>query len=446
MIALQNMVLVNFLLFAYLINVVIVSRNRIVRDIVKRSLIFLVLIILVNAYWIVPFISTFLDFTKSTIMSDAGVHALDPIRNSQQSFWNIINLGGYFDRNMYLHTMPLVLKDIFYLSVVFVWLAIVWSLLKGGSRTEKQKNLFWMATLLVLLIVVKGGNKPFGWLTLWLYESIPVMKLYRSPQHLMFIPAFIIPILIAYSLNYFYENSTYRKIVVMGFTSIVLIWVGGWWFNGDLGHHTLMSQKRDYVDFFKLPPRLVKYYTEAQHDKSDYRSFFLPAVNSPIYRKTRYQNSVNGYQPEYLYLNKPTFTSEINKFADNVELSFCQTEGLFDYIKYLSLYSVKDIVLRSDIKPHFTASTGCWNNNRVKNRLESETAVERFLAGKYTAAYRIKKKYTLEHIYAAPNVNVVVGSANSLVPLTLTSCLNDYPAMAFSGQQRLNGLHMLLAG
>lgn len=446
MISLQNILMVNVLLFAYLVNVLIATGNKIAGDIVKRSLIFFVLLIFIHAYWIVPFISTFFEFTKNTILSDAGVHAFDPIRNSRQSFWNIINLGGYFDRNMYLHTMPPVLRNIFYLTVVFAWLAMVWPLLNERRREEKQKNLFWVGTLLVLIIVVKGGNRPLGGFTLWLYESIPVMKLYRSPQHLMFIPAFIIPVLIAYSMNYFYENSIYRKTVATGFFLIVFIWVGGWWFNGDLGHSTLMSQKRDYVDFFKLPPGLVKYYTQAQYDKSDYRSFFLPAVNSPIYLKTRYQNSVNGYQPEYLYLNKPTFTSEINKFAENVELSFCQSQSFFSYIKYLSLFSVKDIVLRSDIFPHFTDSTRCWNNNRVKNTLESEPAIERFLVGKYTAAYRIKNKYTLEHIYAAPDVNVVAGSVNSLVPMTRTSYLDDYPAMAFTDQQGRDGLHMLLAG
>ncbi|HDZ00220.1 MAG TPA: hypothetical protein ENH52_01975 [Nitrospirae bacterium] len=442
-ISLQHFVLINLFVSLYLIYEVAIFKSKEFRSLIIRTFVFLTLFILINIYWILPFSYTFVSFAKNMVLSDGGIHAFDPIRNSTQSIWNIFNLGGYLDRNMYLHSMPLALKFFFQVIVALAWLAIGGYFLLEKNKDKKQKATFWILLLLILIIIVKGGNSPFSGFTMWLYESFPLMKLYRSPQHLMFVPAFTIPILIAFSLNYFHEKFVYKKTVVIGFSFIVMIWINGWWYNGDLGHKTLMEQKRDFIDFYQLPPSLSKYYEIMHADTADYRSFFLPAVHSPSYLKTKYQNRASGFQPEYLYLDKPTFSSESNKFANNIEISFCKDND-FDYIKYLLLFSVKNIVLRSDIYPHHTESTRCWNNNRVKKILDSETAIESFLVGKYTVAYNIKDNYFLPHIYAASPPTLVVDNINSLIPLTYTSFFNKYPAFAFTEQQNKETLNALI--
>ncbi len=445
MIALQHMLLINLLLYLYLFNEVFILRTESFVSVVKRSVLFFGLMFLINLYWILPFSSTIFDFTKQTVLSDGGSHEFDAIRNSRQSFWNILNLGGYFDRNMYLFALPRTLKNIFYVSVLLAWVAIAWSFVKEKRRIEKQKIAFWLVSLLVLIILIKGGNRPFSGFTLWLYESLPLMKMFRSPQHWMFVPAFIVPVLLALALNSFYYTSRYKRLIVAGFTSIVLIWIGGWWFNGDLGHKTLMDQRRDFIDFYRLDPVLVQYYENAQNNKSDYRSFFLPAVHSPTYLKTENQNSASGYQPDYLYLNKPTMTTESNEFAREVENSFCDEDNDLDYVKYLSLFSVEEIILRSDIYPLHAQSVRCWNSNSVKESLDSNAAIESFLSGEYTTAYRVKKTHTLAHIYSAPEVSIVAGRKSSLVPFLRTSYLDSFPALAFTEQQDRVGLQALFA-
>ena len=416
-ISIQNFILINLLISLYLIYEVIIIKNEEFKNIIKKLFIFLILMILINLYWILPFSYTFANFMKSTVLGSGGINALDPIKNSKQDIWNIFNLGGYWERNMYLHSMPMALSYLFQLTVGLAWSVVLIYFLKEKNKNNILKSIFWMASLLILIIIVKGGNSPFPEFTLWLYNSFPLMKLYRSPQHLMFIPAFIIPILIAFSLNYFYKNLRYKKTVLIVFTLIIAIWISGWWYNGDLGQKTLMEQGRDHVDFYQLPPELIKYYEESQREKGDYRTFFLPAAVSPIYLKTEYQNKAQGIQPEYIYLDKSTFTSESNKFANNIEMSFYKNTS-FDYIRYLSLFSVKNIVLRSDIYPNFTESSNVWDNNLVKVVLDSSIALEKFLSGKYATAYHVKENYFLPHFYIPQNIiysNVNIESLANIV-------------------------------
>lgn len=403
-ISLQHFVLINLLVFSYLTYKYFSSSKAYTIQLGFRRIFFFVfLVMVINLYWIFPFGYTFFDFTRDTVLAERSVNEFAPVINSSQSIWNIFNLSGYFDRNMYLHVMPLVILTLFQLTVFFAWFSILIYFLLEKNKTSKKRGIFWLLTLVILILVVKGGNGPFSSFTLWLYQSISFMRLFRSPQHLMLIPAFITPILLAISFDYFYSNIKYKKSILVTFSLLVLIWINGWWYNGDLGHRTLLEQGRDHVDFFSLPPELIDYYEGSKIDKQDFRAFFLPAAGSPDFLQTEYQSKGQGVQPEYRYLYKSTFTSGSNKFANKVEMSFCKEKD-FDYVKYLSLFFVKDIVLRSDIYPHFTESAKCWNDDFVRSRLDSSIFLEKFLTGKYASAYKIRDDYFLPHFYVPQNV------------------------------------------
>lgn len=413
-ISLQSFVLINLLVLFYLVyNYFLPLKTPVAQQIFKRSVLYVFLLIALNLYWIIPFSFTFLDFARTVVLAEGRVNEFDVIKNSLQSIWNIFNLSGYFDRNMYLHAIPSALSIVYQLIVAFAWFSILVFFLSEKNTNNLKKGIFWLLSLLILSLVIKGGSRPFSGFTLWLYKNFSLMRLYRSPQHLMLIPAFIIPILLALSLRFFYKYIKFQKVVLVLFLLIISIWTSGWWYNGDLGSKTLLKQGKDHVDFFTLPPKLIEYYERSERDKRDYRALFLPAIDSPDFLKTEYQNKGNGVQPEYKYLSKSTFTSEINKFANNVEMSFCHESG-FDYVKYLSLFSVKDIVLRSDIYPHFTESRRCWDNEHVKQILDSTPALEKYLAGEYVTAYRVKDPYFLPHLFVASDSIYYKGGAGDL--------------------------------
>ncbi len=417
-ISIQNFVLINVLLVFFIIYEILTKKEITLKSTIIKLVIFFICFLLINLYWLLPFIYSSGDFMRNVVFKNAGINEFVPIKNSRQTIWNIFNLGGYLDRNMYLYTLPRLLKLLFNFAVFSTIASLFYCLVFVKNNPYKQKLNFWSLVLLILVLIIKGGNKPFSGLTLWFYENIAYMKLFRSPQHLMFIPAFIVPILFAlliYSYLFYFRRR--KKIIVFGSIFIVTLWISGWWYNGDLGSLTLLNQKRDHIDFYRLPPELTKYYEQSEKDRNDYRTFFLPASFSPLFLKTEYQNEAQGIQPEYRYLDKPTFVSEFNKFADNIEMSFCRGNNL-NYVRYLSLFSVKNIILRSDIYPHFTESSKCWNNNEVRAVIESLPSVGKFLEGKYVTAYGIKNDYFLPHFYIPQNIIYSNDDVESLVDIT----------------------------
>ncbi|MDP2860283.1 MAG: hypothetical protein Q8N98_01055, partial [bacterium] len=203
-VSLQHFVLINAVAVAYL------AWERIFGEIkkplpviIKRFLFFAGVEILTNLYWLLPLGYSLVDFTKGAVLKDSGMYEFDSVRFSQQSLWNIFNLAGYLDRNMYLFSLPEALKILFPVATGFLWLIIFYALTKKGNFKKSGSFCFWLFLFLLTAFLVKGGNRPFPDATLWLYQHLPFMRMFRSPQHLMALPAFILPVLLSFALFYF---------------------------------------------------------------------------------------------------------------------------------------------------------------------------------------------------------------------------------------------------
>lgn len=421
MISLQNFVLINVLVFLYLFSEILQGRLRLVYFI-KKTVFLVILLVLVNSYWILPFSPTFINFSRTIIFTDHGAGEFDPIRNSQQSIWNIFSLVGYLDRNMYFYSIPVFLRYLLRATVVLVWSFIFAYFIAENKRARLKKSLFWLLSLMLLVVIVKGGNLPFEKFTVWLYESVPFLKLFRSPQHLMLVPAFIIPILMAFGLRFYFDRYKQKKFVIPLSLLLIFVWISGWWYNGDLGMVSLIKQGRDHIDFYQLPPELTNYYERAQVDKQNYRSFFLPSIFSPFFLETKYQRSAQGVQPEYMYLTKPTFVSDANRLARVFEESFCN-QGRFNYLNYLSLFSVKNIIVRTDIEPTFSKGVDCLNGGKIKRLFDSNPNLNKFATGEYLTAYQIDDNYFLPFIFVP---KMVIISDESIEKLGELVSRDDY--------------------
>ncbi len=415
--SLQNFVLLEVLIIFYLVFEVFWF-GRDLKKILPAYLLAHLLLFLFNFYWLLPFSYSWVDFTK-IISSPTFIGQFESVKNSTQNLLSIFSLVGYLDRNMYYYAIPNFLTPIFVFIVFYFWVLFLIQLIIGKiGKDIFKKCFFWLMSLVLFAFFIKGGNPPFSKLTMWIYEHVFLMRLYRSPQHLMFMAAFIVPILLAFSINSFYQKTKQKKLVIGLFSFLILIWLSGWWYNGDLGHQTLMGQKKDYVDFYKLPPELEEIYKRNLLDSEDNRILFLPASFSPDFLKTEYQNLAQGSQPEYLYLKNPTFVSESNLFASKIENFFCDGIKLDNYLNYLSLFSVRDVILRKDIYPHFGENTECWLHDEAQKILDSADKFEKFLEGKYAVGYQIKADYFLPHFYIPRKIiyaNTDIGSLPNIV-------------------------------
>ena len=404
--SLQYFVLIEIIIILYLFYNVLIKKYLFKKAAIRYLLAHAVLII-INLYWIIPLIGTFLNFYHTTVGNKNFAGGFAAVRDSHQSILHILMLYGYLDRDMYFHALPNFLMPIFVIATIVIWILIVLSVFLRKPLSD-YGAIPWFFILLLLIILIKDATPPFGNLTMGFYNIFPLMKLYRSPQHLMFGAAFIVPVLVAYSLNYFYLNSRYKKAIVSIFGICIFIWIAGWWYNGDLGHTILKNKHRDYIDFYSLPSELEKIYKQDEKSPLFHRILFLPSVCSPQYLKTGYQNNDQGGISEYMYLKNPTFCAESNPFANETDaIFFKKTVNNNNFINYLALFSIKDIILRKDIFPLSTMARKYWNYSKVKYILNSSKKLHKFSRGAYEIHYRLKPKYFLPLVYTSPNLLVV---------------------------------------
>ena len=431
--SMQNFVLMEGIVFLFLLMEGILARKF--RVYTLRYLGAHLVLVVVNFYWILP---TLLSFggIAGQIVSEQGNGFLQ-VKNTSQNLTRIFDLSGYLNRDMYFGAVPGWLRW----AVVMaggVGMGMVVRGVMGGigevGEIRKIGNKTWsfiifLAIFLISILVVKGGNYPFGQGTMELFYNFPLMALYRSPQHLMLAPAFLVPILLAYAYASIVSrgdrgnrgdkvdsnNSAKQNLVrfmrlidpvsyghklwyVM--VGIVLVWTSGWWWNGDLGARTLLEQKKDHVDFFKLPRGLMRTYEMNLTSEMDHRIIFLPTSFSPIYLPTAWQNLGQGGQPEYMYLKNPTVTEESNELAKIINRHFCRIEEV-NWLNLMSLMGVRYVSLRGDILPLFSDCRDKWDVNKVYEMLESDERIQKVVDGRYTKTYQIKDEYFLPRIYSA---------------------------------------------
>lgn len=436
--SLQNLVCISFITAAY--TIYCGHRKSSAFAALKRYILLHLVLLIANAYWLVSFVKTFTDFNSHVFASKTFAGVFSGVKNSLQSIINIMNLGGYLDRNMYLYTIPAWLVQFFNIVFISCWLGILHSLFFLKSKeVKKYENpfLFWLLVFTVSVFVVKGGNVPLSEATMELFTKFPLMRLFRSPQHLMIFPAILIPLLLTFAMTrYTTMRYKYAPTVLAG---LVAVWISGWFLTGDIGKSTLAVQKKDRIDLFELSPELSAFYEQDRANPLNRRVIFLPAVASPIYKKTTYHNPAQGVIPEYMYLKNSTLTAEDNIFARQFELLFC-TGKQFNFVNYLALFGVKTIVVRDDIVPTFTDCRTRFDAKDVIKVLDHESRITKTHTSKYLTIYEIQNASTLLPVYVPRSVSTSSAAPTKLAPIVSADTYRFSEAIYFAGQNKNTGI------
>ncbi len=402
--SLQNTVLIETIFFLLLIYEIFVSKRKV--KIIFHYVMAHILLFCVNLYFILPFLTSLFSLLTYTGKSEFTGN-FQSFTGLTQHILGILTLSGYLDRNMYQFVFPSFPLRTWYVAVLGVWIWFV-SLVQQ-KRIKEPRFAVFLWIFVVSILLVKGGLPPFSKVTLFLFRHVPLFSLYRSPQHMMLAPAFLIPILLAYPLKLSKKNI--QKMMA----GIIVVWIGGWWLTGDIGQQTLARQGKDHVDFYQLSPELKQAYSLNEQQTGLERTIFVPSVISPEYQKTSYQNEAQGGQVEYTLLRSPTFSAEVSPFAKTIDNYFC---SLIDASpeqlgKYISLLNVRYIVFRDDIRPKFTecATKSAWNFSVAKQKivnLQQKLVIEPHSNG---TTFVLKNEFVLPKIFVAEHVQ---GSAESV--------------------------------
>ena len=170
---------------------------------IKSSILFSVIFLLVNSFWIIPFVysgifSPSLNFLKdfnSTYFSDyltyvSTRYSLDYLFLFSQNYLLVKSQNGdnsflvsYLGNYAFLFISYLVIFITFWFVFIF-------------KKTKKEagfiiNNNFLLIYFLIFLFIAKGSNYPFGNLIQYTMEKSTFIKMFRDPLKLMLIPSFI---------------------------------------------------------------------------------------------------------------------------------------------------------------------------------------------------------------------------------------------------------------
>lgn len=379
--SMQNFVLIELGFFTFLM---LNCKSVYFRKSLLRYFYIHLYLIIINLPWILVMVHQLSKFSGE-VTAPGFSSGFSQVLDSHQTLVNILNLSGYWDRHFYYFAVPELFRQYYTAAVVLVWITSLFYLFVF-NRGSKRSGALITFCFLLFLILIKGGNQPFRDLTIFLYQHISFLNLYRSPQHLMLVPAVTLPLLVGLSLNA--SRGRVRQLLNTIYLLFFVVILSGWWYRGDLGTFELKKQGKNFVDTFSLSPDIYDTFKLNREIKLDHRILFLPAVQSPKYIKTYFQSDAQGGYPEYMYLGNPTYTSERNDIARGIESDFCTNYSL-DLVKSLTNTNTLLVSSRSDILPMFTPCVDKWNAESVKVTLSKNNKLKNEIPGEYAGTFSL---------------------------------------------------------
>lgn len=330
-----------------------------------------------NAYWIVPSVFEVLADSNNTFFQASPV-TISNLLYGVPSYPDIFVGVGYF-RPFF----NWVVED----TIPVVWAVVSYSLLgcllaSILIRSRNRESIFWLVLYGVSLLVTPVGNSPIADPILWAYENVPLMSLFRSPQHLVVLTIVPLSVLIgigAHSSICLIRSVATRRFSLRGVrkatvlvVAVLFLGTAVWvfpMFTGNLGADQLQSRGGgNFVNTFTLSPDLENALRLVYGDREMgfFRTLFLPPASSPYFLETKYQNEGQGGDVVILSTQggvSDVYVSRTEPIISHIRDSFILGEFRDPWM--LEVAAIRYIVLRNDVIPHFGPEAGSWNYSRT---------------------------------------------------------------------------------
>ena len=427
----------------YLVSEGLKSLSRIT----KITLLAGVLTIVVNAWWLFPFLKSLPSIATSQLTESSLGRNLMWLRISSKhsSILELFRVLG--DRVIYEGNSPYPFAG-FYLANPFgILLTFIIPLVAfAGLLGKKRKSLLslYCATILLLGIwLSKGVHGPLGGIFEWLFTHIPLMSLFRRPvAKFAWMISFGYATLLSLAL---FQLFTYIEQQHRRYSRYTLtVWSMGWIATTltviAIGYPLWSGRVWGDCNFLKIP----NYYYDAKkwidNQSIHPRSIILPSINSasPTYI-WGYQGVDAGsvvLQRNIIIANSYTFASRASKLVGNLARS--------DLSVMMRLFSAKYVILQGDIDWKIT---GAISPRQMADILKQYGFILYRNFG-LLSIYKlpISDNYFLPHIYPSITPIVVDGDIEVLMPMTETKYLGgkwetgngkwDKPVLLFTEQMQ----------
>ncbi|MFA5358751.1 MAG: alpha-(1-_3)-arabinofuranosyltransferase family protein [Patescibacteria group bacterium] len=368
-------VLVWLPIFAYFIFYLFVNRRD--RQKVRVACIFTALLVVVwlllNLYWLVPFVYDISSFSSAALKNAAYSHSLgETVRGASVTahLSNAVRLFGYqpFDDNFsyapgdYFHSYSPVYNG----KIFFTILSYTIPLLALGSllflfkeeKKEKRRLVFFLLFSVAALFLYKGSQPPFGGLYVWAVNKFSLFGAFRHPMGKF--GTFLVlgyAVLIGYTLSEIYLwlkkkiNATNAKTVLVVICVLLFVIYQYPFWQGDVFHEKGLISRSALVG-------VPDYYREAAGwlatQPENFRIYPVPETGF-FGTALRWDNGYDGADPAYpLLLRSVTHLMNENGIEIKIwdEIS-AETVNEQNAALLMGLLNTKYAMVRKDVAKEY---------------------------------------------------------------------------------------------
>ncbi len=338
---------------------------------IKNILYSLVVCLLGNMWFLLPFASSISDSYASAI------NAIDP-NGTLMNIGSVSSLDTFFRliiRDLNVGSLalngPTWSYITYYDCLSFLGISAFILILFGILQRRTISTTFLAAILAIGLFLCNGSNPPFGHIFLYMFDNIPFFQAFRNPSE-KFLPILLVPcsVLFAVGVVSLYEifshkmGRLYAKLLIALIIFLVCViytypmWTGSVMNNPTIISNPSISQEKVISHFVEIPYYYKDISQYFQNDATSYRVLSLPL--RPLDHVT--QSWTYGYEGgDYTHL--------LYKHDTISALHFCyrnDSKILYTLMKNPSknideicgLFNVKYIVIQNDIDPIYGRYAG----------------------------------------------------------------------------------------
>jgi hypothetical protein len=310
--------------------------------------------ILLNLFWILPFISTYL-FKEPSIPQDYSTNLIDVYVKGSSVAYPFVFLNRSFDfiKSLYGNFDTLVI-------IIFF---LLWGLLILGSILAKKRvfnNIKYILLILILFLFSFGPVDGIGFLFKYTLENIPGFFMFRSYQNVLL---FLFGVVMFYILILSkYNRYILRTLQVISIMSLIMFISAK-----DI---KVVDRSTDIPDEYFQVQKIVN------QDKVQNKVLLLPLSEYDYYSWDKYQDKyfLEAFFNKGIIYYRPTLS---DKYLESKFNQFTKSEsGIIDQ-KELQKMNVKYILNRKDMIDFYTP-------------LKNEISGEKIFTSEYIDLYKIE--------------------------------------------------------
>ncbi|GIW59901.1 MAG: hypothetical protein KatS3mg087_0967 [Patescibacteria group bacterium] len=369
---------------------------------------------LTNLWWIVPFVITITTTTYITTQAYSSSGNLNTFLSLSGRLGDLTYIFRLLNKE-FINTDDLqlwpFLNNQFVRALTFIPIILVVHSLSYLRKSPYIAYYFTMSMFLIFLS--KGANDPFGQPFQFLFSNIRIFEAYRNPfeKFSMLIPLFMTPLIAIslYSIAQSKKNSfvRYSVLTIIGMVAFIVLPLPMW--SGLVFSSNIEPANRAEIGYRVSVPENYRQLSNHVLQQGISRNIVLPMSTEGITHTWDYGYS--GVELSNGLFANPSIS--FVTFREFLEPLATQAESLlFDHPQYYSVFlqhtNTRDIILRRDIN---FATRGMTDPNQIETAL-SQTGIpfHKQDFGEKLTAYRVPDNIFKDKIFTAKQVVRVLNS------------------------------------